>query len=76
MSLLSFSVVGVCTYSGVYLMLAEFNLGRTKFMQQYEIIMNFNFYNLLGDFLTQCFASIRMVGWLILFMQHQGINNE
>ncbi len=58
--LLSSSVVGVCTYLCVYLTLAEFNLRRAKFMQQHELTMNFNFYNVLGKPLTQCFASIRM----------------
>jgi len=32
----------------------------TKFTQQHETTMNFNFYNLLGKQMTQCFTSIRM----------------
>ena len=43
-----------------YLMLSEFNLGRAKFVQQHETTVNFNFYTVLDNSVTQCFASIRL----------------
>ena len=47
-----------------------FNLGRTKFTQQHETTITFNFYSLLDKQMTQCFTSICMSNISLAIVMH------